>query len=301
MSIFTTQVSWQAKTDDSATEEFLSALVAANHRILAIERLVDGPDTTIRIDIASSQAPLPNTLLKLIVDPTERPANLAVEPSPVSRDTGSVVVIDVDSTLIQDEVVDVLADLAGQGPAVAALTEQAMCGELDFGEALTKRVALLAGLPETVLAEATEMITLQPGANRLVETLLARNAYVGLVSGGFSQVVDALARRLSVPHAIANTLEVSNGLLTGRVTGPLIDRAGKATALQKLVNQSGLSLRDSFAIGDGANDLDMINLASLGVAFNSKPALRAAANAVVDSPYLSDCLFVMGFVPLRGT
>jgi len=204
------------------------------------------------------------------------------------------VVMDVDSTVIQDEVIDVLAELAGVGPEVAGITERAMAGELDFAASLTARVQLLRGLPAVRLEEVRSRVTLTPGARTLCRTLNNLGYPICLVSGGFIEVVGPLAQELGVSAVRANALEVRDGLLTGRLSGPIIDRAGKRAALEDFAAEFGIPMRRTIAIGDGANDIDMLQAAGLGVAFNAKASAKDAADAAVSVPYLDSVLYLLG-------
>lgn len=189
--------------------------------------------------------------------------------------------MDVDSTLITGEVVEMLAARAGSLGLVTEITERAMRGEIDFEQSLHERVATLAGLPVSVFDDVLEEVELTPGAAELVAAVQARGWPVGLVSGGFLEVVEPLAARLGIELVHANRLEVRDGRLTGRVDGPVVDRAAKAVALADYARRCGVPLERTVAIGDGANDLDMLAAAGTGIAFNAKPVLAAAADAVV--------------------
>lgn len=190
--------------------------------------------------------------------------------------------MDVDSTLITQEVVELLAAHAGSRAEVADITERAMRGELDFTESLRARVATLAGLPVSVLDDVLAEVEVTPGAAELLAELDRRGWHVGLVSGGFAEVVQPLAARLGIPRTHANVLEVEHGALTGRVAGEVVDRAVKARVLREWADALGVPVERTVAIGDGANDLDMLATAGFGVAFNAKPVVRAAADASVD-------------------
>ncbi|WP_370526099.1 phosphoserine phosphatase SerB [Cellulomonas sp. JH27-2] len=192
-----------------------------------------------------------------------------------------LLVMDVDSTLITSEVIELLAARAGSQELVAAITERAMRGELDFAASLHERVATLAGLPVGVFDEVRAQVELTPGAAELVAQVQSRGWSVGLVSGGFIEVVAPLAQPLGIELVRANALEVADGLLTGRVTGPVVDRAAKAVALRDYAAAVGADLADTVAIGDGANDLDMLAAAGFGIAFNAKPVVVEQADAAV--------------------
>ena len=220
--------------------------------------------------------------------------DIALEDYSLSRRAKRLIVFDVDSTLIQGEVIEMLAARAGAQAAVAAVTEAAMRGELDFAESLHRRVATLAGLPTEVLDDVGEQIELTPGARTTLRTLRRLGYYCGVVSGGFRQVIDPLAHELKMDFVAANELEIVDGKLTGRVIGPVIDRAGKAKALRDFAAQAGVPMEQTVAVGDGANDIDMLSAAGLGVAFNAKPALREVADASLSHPYLDTVLFILG-------
>lgn len=199
---------------------------------------------------------------------------------------GRLLVLDVDSTLIQQEVIELLAAKAGSLTQVAAITDRAMRGELDFAESLKERVATLAGLPDSVFAEVATEVTLTPGAAELVAAAQSAGWIVGLVSGGFEEVVSTIAARVNVTHFIANRLETMDGVLTGRTTGPVIDQSAKAVALVAFARAAGVAIEDTVAIGDGANDLGMMGVAGLSVAFSAKPLVREHADIVIDGPRL---------------
>jgi phosphoserine phosphatase len=202
--------------------------------------------------------------------------------------------MDVDSTLIQQEVIELLGAKAGKESEIKSITDRAMAGELDFEASLRARVQLLAGLPESVIEEVRGEIALTPGARTLIATLQKLGHSVAVVSGGFAAVIEPLLRELNITHYRANTLEISEGKLTGNVIGPVVDRAAKATALRDFAAIEGVSLQQTIAIGDGAIDLDMIAAAGLGIAFNAKPAVKAAADSALTAPYLDSVLYLLG-------
>jgi phosphoserine phosphatase len=220
--------------------------------------------------------------------------DVAMEDYSLSRRAKRLIVFDVDSTLIQGEVIEMLAARVGAQDAVAAITEAAMRGELDFAESLHRRVATLAGLPAEVLDEVGEQLELTPGARTTIRTLRRLGYQVGVVSGGFRQVIDPLAHELMLDFVAANELEIVDGTITGRVVGQVVDRAGKAKALRDFAHQAGVPMEQTVAVGDGANDIDMLAAAGLGIAFNAKPALREVADASLSHPYLDTVLFLLG-------
>jgi len=207
---------------------------------------------------------------------------LAVVPAEITNAERLLLVMDVDSTLIQQEVIELLAAHAGREAEVAAVTEAAMRGELDFAQSLVQRVATLKGLEETVLAEVLERIEYSLGARALVERFHAAGHLVAVVSGGFQQILDPLARDLNLDYALANTLGIAEGTVDGTVHGDIVDRATKERMLRSWAAQNSIPLGATIAAGDGANDLDMLNAAGLGVAFNAKPALRERAAVKLD-------------------
>lgn len=220
--------------------------------------------------------------------------DIAVQRGGLVRRAQRLIVFDVDSTLVQGEVIEMLAARAGAEEQVRAVTEAAMRGELDFTESLHQRVAALAGLPESVIQEVAEQLELTPGARTTIRTLRRLGFHCGVVSGGFMQVIEGLAHELELDFVAANTLEIVDGVLTGRVLGEVIDRAGKAVALRRFAAQAGVPLEQTVAVGDGANDIDMLAAAGLGIAFNAKPALREVADTALSAPYLDAVLFVLG-------
>lgn len=197
-----------------------------------------------------------------------------------------LLVLDVDSTLIRQEVIELLAARAGTEQMVAEITERAMRGELDFAASLAERVATLVGVPQGVFAEVAAEVELTPGAAELVASARAAGWVVGLVSGGFEEIVSSIAARVGITHFVANRLEVRDGALTGRTVGPVVDRNAKAIALKAFAAAEGIDLQRTVAIGDGANDLGMMEVAGLSVAFAAKPVVREAADIAIDGPRL---------------
>ncbi len=257
-----------------------------------IARTAEYPVTAIELTVSGVSA----VALKQALAPvsTQIGVDIAVQSAQIIRHGARLVVMDVDSTLIQDEVIDLLAREAGCEAAVAAVTERAMAGELDFAESLRERVAALSGTPVAAVDAVRRAVRLTPGARTLCRTLNSLGYRLALVSGGFTEIVGPLAGQLGVHRYRANTLEVADGVLTGRVIPPIIDRAGKAQALREFAAEFGFSLPRTVAIGDGANDLDMLATAGLGIAFNAKPAVAAAADASVTAPYLDSVLYLLG-------
>ena len=206
-----------------------------------------------------------------------------------------LVVCDVDSTLIEDEVIELLAEHAGKRAEVAEITERAMAGQLDFSESLTERVSVLAGLPESIFESVFERIRVTEGALEMISAVQAAGGYVGAVSGGFTQILNPLAESLGLDFARANELEIKDGRLTGRILGRIIDRTAKAEALLEWAEETGVSPTHTVAVGDGANDLGMMEQAGLAVAFNAKPIVREAADVALEGS-LAKLLPILGLV-----
>jgi phosphoserine phosphatase len=257
-----------------------------------IFRLAKYPVTAVELTV--SGVPTEALRTALAIEASRCGVDVAVVAAGLSRRAQRLVVMDVDSTLIQDEVIELFAAHADCEEEVAEVTAAAMRGELDFEQSLHARVELLAGLDASVVDKVRAEIRLTPGARTLIRTLKRLGYQVGVVSGGFTQVTDDLKERLGLDFAAANTLEIADGRLTGRVTGDLIDRAGKARLLRSFAAQAGVPLAQTVAIGDGANDLDMLNAAGLGVAFNAKPLVREAADTAVNVPFLDTVLYLLG-------
>jgi phosphoserine phosphatase len=282
-----------------AFTETTRALAALGINIDAIRRIADYPVTGLELlvsvpsngDSQAADAALRSTLVRIAA---HGEVDLAVERVGIARRAKRLVVFDVDSTLVQGEVIEMLAERAGCGAEVRAVTEAAMHGELDFTQSLRRRVALLAGLPVSVLTEVTSALELTAGARTTVRTLKRLGFRCGAVSGGFTQVVQPLAEALGLDFCAANELEIREGKLTGQVIGAVVDRSGKADALRRAAEHFGVPLAQCVAVGDGANDIDMLSAAGLGVAFNAKPALREVADTAITQPFLDIVLFVLG-------
>ena len=257
-----------------------------------IERMARYPVTAIDMQISGGD---PHRLrLVLAEEAAVQGVDIAVQPASLLRHGVRLIVMDVDSTLVQGEVIEMLASRAGCLDEVTRVTEAAMRGELDFEQSLRERVALLAGLDASVLDRVYDDIELAPGARTMVRTLKRLGYRFAIVSGGFRQVTDRIAEDLGIDYSAANELEVSDGRLTGRVLGPVLDRAGKAQALRRFAEEAGVAQSATIAIGDGANDLDMLAAAGLGIAFNAKPAVQEAADTTVNVPYLDAIIYLLG-------
>jgi phosphoserine phosphatase len=276
------------------------ALADVGANIDAIRRVADYPVTGLELLVSpvpgkSSRHYPPGTLRARLVEVSRTAGvDVAVERAGLGRRSKRLIVFDVDSTLVQGEVIEMLAARAGREDEVRAVTEAAMRGELDFAESLHRRVAALAGLPESVLADVAAELELTPGARTTIRTLKRLGFRCGVVSGGFTRVIRPLAEELGLDFSAANELEVVDGRLTGRVIGEVVDRPGKAAALRRFADRFGVPLEQCVAVGDGANDIDMLSAAGLGIAFNAKPALRNVADTALSHPYLDVVLFVLG-------
>ncbi|MEU5843349.1 phosphoserine phosphatase SerB [Rhodococcus sp. NPDC047139] len=258
----------------------------ADYPLTGLELMITASDTG-----AEADAALRHALVELA---TGLDVDIAVERGGLARRSKRLIVFDVDSTLIQGEVIEMLAAHAGVEDKVREVTEAAMRGEIDFAQSLEQRVATLAGLPATVIDEVAQQLELTPGARTTIRTLRRLGFRCGVVSGGFRQVIDPLAHELELDFVRANTLEIVDGKLTGRVVGDIVDRAAKARALREFADETGVPVEQTVAVGDGANDIDMLSAAGLGIAFNAKPALREVADTALSYPYLDAVLFVLG-------
>jgi phosphoserine phosphatase len=278
--------------DASGLATVAHALAEAGANIDRITRLARYPVTCLELDVSVAY---PEPLRAVLSAASARTGlDIAVQPSGLLRRAKRLVVLDVDSTLLQDEVIDLLGERAGVGAEITRITAEAMAGHLPFGDALRQRVRLLAGQPATLLDDVRQAVRLTPGARTLVRTLKRLDHSIGIVSGGFREITDGLVSDLGLDYAAANALEIVDGRLTGELVGPIIDRAGKAGALRRFAAAAGVPLDQTVAIGDGANDVDMLAAAGLGVAFNAKPVLRERADASVSVPFLDAVLFLLG-------
>jgi phosphoserine phosphatase len=268
-------------------------IAASGANIDRIGRLALHPVTCIEMEISGGDPALLRADLARVA--AAQGIDVAVQRGGLHRRALRLIVMDVDSTLIKNEVIDLLAARAGVAEGVARVTVATMRGELDFAASLRERVGLLAGLEAGVLDEVRDELRLTAGARTLISTLGGLGYKFGIVSGGFTEVIAPLAAELGIGYVAANSLEVADGKLTGRLRGPVIDRAGKADALRRFAVDAGVPLSQTVAVGDGANDLDMIAAAGLGIAFNAKPAVRDAADTTVSVPYLDAILYLLGF------
>ena len=267
-------------------------IAASGANIDRIGRLANRPVTCIEFEVSGAD---PVGLRAVLArDSVELGVDVAVQRAGLHRRAMRLVVMDVDSTLLQDEAIDVLAARAGCAPQVREVTAAAMRGEVDFAESLHLRVGLLAGLDASVIDEVAGSLRLAPGARTLIRTLKRLGYRCGIVSGGFTQLTDWLSIELGLDFAEANTLEIAGGKLTGRIVGQVVDRAGKERALRHFAATVGVPLSQTVAVGDGANDLDMISAAGLGIAFNAKPAVRDAADTSLSVPHLDAILYLLG-------
>ena len=276
----------------SAVAKVAHSVSALGGNIESISRTASFPVTAIEFIISNTDQQKLKSALATVA--SEVGVDIAVQPGGLMRHARKLVLLDVDSTLIQQEVIELLATKAGVNAEVVKITEAAMRGELDFEQSLLARVALLSGLSEDAIEQVRLEILLTPGARTLIRTLQRLGHTVCVVSGGFHNVIDPLLKELNISHYRANTLEIIDGKLSGKVVGAVIDRAAKAQALRDFAALENINIEQTIAIGDGANDLDMIAIAGLGIAFNAKPAVKAAADSSVSAPYLDSVLYLLG-------
>ena len=269
------------------------AIAEGKGNIDRIVRLSRYPVMSYELSVSGGDiATIRKNLMKVAA--THQQMDVAIQPLNLSRRAKRLVVLDVDSTLTQNEAIDLLAAQAGCLDEVAAITERAMQGKMDFSEALRQRVSLLSGLDELAIERAWHELTLTPGARTFCRTLGRLGYTTAIVSGGFTIFTERLQKELGIQHGRANQLEIKNGQLTGNLTGPLIDRKAKAAFLHEIAELEGVSIEQTVAVGDGANDLDMLSEAGLGIAFNAKPIVRDVANTSLRVPYLDAVLFLLG-------
>jgi phosphoserine phosphatase len=262
--------------------------------ITAIRRTSTNPLTAIEIDIYCPDKSIKEIQKLLALVAISHKIDLAVEQGSGMRSAKRLVMLDMDSTLIAQEVIDLLAAKAGMAKEVSAITEKAMAGEMDFAQSLQARVSLLTGLNESMLSAVRSEITLTQGAEKLIQTLHLKGHKVGVVSGGFIDVIEPILKELKIDFYKANKLQIIDGKLTGKIEGAIIDRSAKLDALITFAENEGVSMSQTVAIGDGANDLDMIQAAGLGIAFNAKPKVAAAAATTISGSDLSAVLLLMG-------
>jgi phosphoserine phosphatase len=276
----------------AALSAVTGAIAAGGGNIDRILRLARYPVVSYEFVVVSGD--IDRMRAELVQASAAHGVDVAIQRESLERRAKRLVVLDVDSTLIQDEVIELLAEEAGCREEVADITRRAMAGELDFAASLHERVAWLAGTHASALDRVGDRVRLTPGARTFVRTLKRLGYTVAIVSGGFTAITDRLAVQLGIDHAVANELEVVDGVLTGHLVGQVVDRPGKAAVLRRIAAVEHVPLEQTVAIGDGANDLDMLAAAGLGIAFNAKPVVREAADTAVSVPYLDAILFLLG-------
>ncbi len=271
-----------------------SQIAKLGGNISAIKRTAVDPLISIELELS-----IPNNSLKAVQGALasvaiENKIDLAVEPGGLQRKSKRIVMLDMDSTLIEQEVINLLGQAAGKSSEIEEITDKAMAGDLDFKAALIERVSLLKGLDHNILSQVRDQISLTKGAKKLVDELHQQGHKVGVVSGGFIEVIEPILKALEIDFYRANKLKIQDGVLTGEIDGPLIDSHAKRMALEEFADQEQVQLEQTVAIGDGANDLEMIKAAGLGIAFNAKPKVAAAADTTISNQDLSTVLLLMG-------
>lgn len=296
MSSNVTAVSYGVKLSPSELEHLRSLLTGSGASFSAESRTGDARFEVYTVDFAveSGTAADITALRHEVASAAFRGMETAIVPASLREAPRKFLIMDVDSTLIQQEVIELLAAYAGKKEEVTAVTEAAMRGELDFAQSLHARVAVLAGLPADVVDSVRAEVKLTEGAAVLVAAFKAAGHAVAVVSGGFNQILRPIAEGLGLDYWIANELEIVDGALTGKVLGAVVDRAAKEKYLREWAAAEGIPMEHTIAVGDGANDLDMLSAAGIGVAFNAKPAVRAAADAAVSLPYLDAVRHIAG-------
>ena len=291
-----TAVSYGQNMTPNGLEQLRSVLAAAGAQVVSEDSLGDE-----RYSVQVAELTLPDAtaaglaaLRRAVAEAGIDGQDTALVPGGLRSAPRKLLIMDVDSTLIQQEVIELLAAYAGKFEEVAAVTEAAMRGELDFTQSLHARVAVLAGLPADVVDSVRQEVKLSEGAAELVAAFKAAGHVVAVVSGGFNQILQPIAEELGLDYWQANELEIVDGVLTGKVLGAVVDRAAKEKYLREWAAAEGIALEHTVAVGDGANDLDMLGAAGIGVAFNAKPAVRAVADAAVNMPYLDAVRYVAG-------
>jgi phosphoserine phosphatase len=269
-----------------------AAIAAGGGNIERIFRLSRYP--VVSYELLVSNGNLDEVRANLVKEAAERPIDIAIQRDGLERRAKRLVVMDVDSTLIQEEVINLLAREAGVEHRVEELTSRALNGEIDFEEALRERVSLLKGLDQTAITRVHENITLTSGARTYIRTLKRLGLVTAIVSAGFTRFTDVLAADLGIDYSLSNTLEMVDGVLTGDLVGEFVDGARKASFLRSIAEAEGIPLSQVVAVGDGANDLEMLATAGLGIAFNAKPVVRERADTAISVPYLDAILFTMG-------
>ena len=303
MNLFVTAVSYAPKLTQPEVQRLRSLLAAAGVTLDAETRTGDSRFEVYTADGSVELGSGPDSgesalagLRRTVADNGPAGVDTAIVPASLRSAQRKFLIMDVDSTLIQQEVIELLAAYAGKRDEVTEVTEAAMRGELDFAQSLHARVAVLAGLPADVVDSVRAEVKLSLGAAELVAAFRAAGHVVAVISGGFNQILQPIAEGLGLDYWIANELEIVDGALTGKVIGEVIDRAAKEKYLREWAAREGIPMEHTIAVGDGANDLDMLGAAGIGVAFNAKPAVRAVADAEVNLPYLDAVRHIAGEV-----